>query len=89
MFEFLREQAFSDGVFENKTTLDRFYGSRIAWNQHGGWKVRRAGPPFAQPKASVAPPFAVFKGWAAREIAPSRFELFPPSSPFFVSADLG
>ncbi len=30
---------FADGVFENKTTLDRFYGSRIAWNQHGGWKV--------------------------------------------------
>lgn len=30
---------FADGVFENKTTLDRFYGSRIAWNRHGGWKV--------------------------------------------------
>ena len=30
---------FADGVFENKTTLDRFYGSRIAWNQRGGWNV--------------------------------------------------
>jgi len=30
---------FADGVFENKTTLDRFYGSRIAWNQRGGWEV--------------------------------------------------
>ena len=30
---------FMDGVFENKTTLDKFYGSRIAWNQRGGWKV--------------------------------------------------
>src|SRR5438477_3557473 len=30
---------FADGVFENKTSLDKFFGSRIAWNQHGGWKV--------------------------------------------------
>jgi YD repeat-containing protein len=30
---------FIDGVFENKTSLDRFYGSRIAWNRQGGWKV--------------------------------------------------
>ena len=30
---------FADGVFENKTSLDRFYGSRIAWNRQGGWKV--------------------------------------------------
>jgi hypothetical protein len=30
---------FADDVFENKTTLDRFFGSRVAWNQHGGWKL--------------------------------------------------
>ena len=30
---------FADGVFENRTTLDKFYGSRIVWNQHGGWRV--------------------------------------------------
>jgi hypothetical protein len=30
---------FADGVFENKTTLDKFFGSRIIWNQHGGWTV--------------------------------------------------
>src|SRR2546423_1138222 len=25
---------FRDGVFENKTSLDKFFGSRIVWNQH-------------------------------------------------------
>ena len=30
---------FADDVFENKTALDRFFGSRVAWNQHGGWKL--------------------------------------------------
>jgi hypothetical protein len=30
---------FADGVFENKTTLDKFFGSRIVWNKRGGWTV--------------------------------------------------
>lgn len=30
---------FADAVFENKTTPDQFYGSRIYWN-HGSWTVK-------------------------------------------------
>src|SRR5215469_3139203 len=30
---------FANGVFENKTTLDKFFGSRIVWNKRGGWTV--------------------------------------------------
>jgi len=30
---------FADAVFENKTSLNRFFGSRIAWKKFGGWSV--------------------------------------------------
>jgi YD repeat-containing protein len=30
---------YADGKFENKTSPDRFYGSRISWNGRGGWTV--------------------------------------------------
>lgn len=30
---------YADGVFENKSSPDSFYGSRISWNGRGGWTV--------------------------------------------------
>jgi YD repeat-containing protein len=31
---------YADGLFEDKTTPDEFYGSRISWNHRGGWTVK-------------------------------------------------
>ena len=31
--------SYADGVFENKSSPDSFYGSRISWNGRGGWTV--------------------------------------------------
>jgi len=30
---------FADAVFENKSSLNKFFGSRIEWKRSGGWKV--------------------------------------------------
>src|SRR6266496_3513517 len=29
---------FADAVFENKSSLNKFFGSRIEWKRSGGWK---------------------------------------------------